>query len=150
MNSSLGKDIKAEVYPAAALDPVSATAGGAGDAAEVDGLTIDQQALPTKFNSVDFEIVAKAVLAEDKTLTVTGNLQDSADGSAWTDRHPRDFSQPKNTPWMWMGLQHCSSVLQIRSILLKSEARQPTRSTFEIRDRRRQRTFVCWPWCRMV
>jgi hypothetical protein len=85
MNSSLGKDIRAEVYPAAALDPVSATAGGAGDGTEVDGLTIDQQSLPTKFNSVDFEIVAKAVLAEDKTLSVTGNLQDSADGSAWTD-----------------------------------------------------------------
>jgi hypothetical protein len=85
MNSSLGKDIKAELHPVAALDPVSATAGGAGDGTEADGVTIDQRALSTGFNSVEFNIAAKAVLAEDETLTVTGNLQDSADGSSWAD-----------------------------------------------------------------
>ena len=75
MNSSLGKDIQAEIYPVAALDPVSATAGGAGDGTEVDGVTIDQP-LP------------KATMLSARSLSPTGGQTEFASTLAAYDCLP--------------------------------------------------------------
>lgn len=82
---SLGKDIKGETYTKLALVSTAVTAGGSGDATEVDGATIDTAGLPTKANSVSFEIPFRAVLGAANTGIITANLQDSANGSSWAD-----------------------------------------------------------------
>lgn len=51
----------------------AATAGGTGDATEVDGAYIDRQG----FSSLKVVIAYKATLAEGKTLAVAANLQDA-------------------------------------------------------------------------
>jgi len=81
---ALGRDIKAETYSAYALASTAVTAGGTGDDVEIVGSTLDRLALP-KAESVVFEIPCKAILAATKTLVVTGKIQDSANGSDWTD-----------------------------------------------------------------
>lgn len=83
--SSLGKDIKGDTISKFALVSTSATAGGSGDATEIDGASIDTTALSAKVQSVVFEIPCRAVLGAANTLVVIGNLQDSANGSDWTD-----------------------------------------------------------------
>ena len=83
--SSLNKDLKAETLVAHALAFTSATAAGTGDATEVNGVTLDTNALSSRANSVLFIVDAVAALTADKTLIVTANLQDSADGTNWTD-----------------------------------------------------------------
>lgn len=83
--ASLGKDISPEFIAKYAVTATNATAGGAGDNTEVDGATLDTMALPCHAQSVSFVIGARATLAQTKTLTVTANLQDSADGSQWAD-----------------------------------------------------------------
>jgi len=55
----------------------TATAGGSGDATEVDGAWIDRQG----FNSITVAIPYTATLAEDETLSVAANLQDASDSS---------------------------------------------------------------------
>jgi len=84
--SSMGmKDLKAVTLAAHALAVTAATAGGSGDATEVNGVTLDTAALSARPNSVLFVVDAKATLAATKSLTITANLQDSADGSNWAD-----------------------------------------------------------------
>lgn len=51
----------------------TATAGGTGDATEVDGAYIDRQG----FDSLKVIIAYKATLAEAKTLSIAANLQDA-------------------------------------------------------------------------
>ncbi len=51
----------------------TATAGGTGDATEVDGAYIDRQG----FSSLKVVIAYKAVLAQAKTLSIAANLQDA-------------------------------------------------------------------------
>lgn len=80
-----GKDIESQVLTAYALAFTNATAAGSGDNTEVDGATLDTAALSARANSVVFVVQARATLTADKTLTVTANLQDSANGSNWTD-----------------------------------------------------------------
>lgn len=83
---SMGKDLKSEVVSVHALALTDATAGGAGDAVEVNGASLDTSAAAYKRpNSVLFVVDAKATLAATKTLTITANLQDSANGSTWAD-----------------------------------------------------------------
>ncbi len=58
-----------------------ATAAGTGDATEVDGEDIDREdAL-----SASFVISAQSVLTATKTLVLKATVQDSPDGSTWTD-----------------------------------------------------------------
>lgn len=83
--NSLGRDIKAETQSVFALTSTAATAAGSGDNTEVDGATINKATLGFKAESVVFSVPARALLAATKTLTLTANLQDSANGSSWTD-----------------------------------------------------------------
>mgnify|MGYP000246303203 CR=1 FL=1 len=83
--SSLGKDLKGETTSKFALTSTAVTAGGTGDATEIDGASIDTTALGVKAQSVLFSIPCRAVLGATQTLTVIGNLQDSADNSTWAD-----------------------------------------------------------------
>lgn len=67
------------------------TAGGSGDATEVDGKTVDLLGLSAKFRSavlVFGAVQASGDIANTKVCSVTANLQDSADGSTWTDFTP--------------------------------------------------------------
>lgn len=82
---SLGKDLASEILPKYAIASTSATAGGSGDNAEVNGATLDVQAIAGKPNSVCFLVAATSTLAATKTLKITANLQDSADGTNFTD-----------------------------------------------------------------
>lgn len=83
--NSLGKDIKAVLFSMFALQSTSATAGGSGDATEVNGTTIDLTQVPGSPNSVVFELPFRAVLGAANTGKITANLQDSPNGSDWTD-----------------------------------------------------------------
>lgn len=68
-----------------ALAFTNATAGGTGDNTEVDGATVNTATAPAQATGLQFVVQAMATLAEGKTLVITANLQDSANGSAWTD-----------------------------------------------------------------
>ncbi len=61
-------------YGAAGID---ATAGGAGDATEVDGAWIDRRG----FSSLKVVIAFTATLAQAATLSIAANLQDASDSS---------------------------------------------------------------------
>lgn len=80
--SALQKELSAVAVFGA--DSGNATAGGTGDETAINGTTIDLNAQPMG-EVVAFAVGAKAVLAVTKTLTVTGKIQDSADGSTWAD-----------------------------------------------------------------
>lgn len=84
--SSHNKDLKSEVIVAHALAITSATAASTGDATEVDGVSFDLSSATYKRpNSALFIVDAKTTLTAQKTLTITANLQDSANGSTWAD-----------------------------------------------------------------
>jgi len=63
------------------------TAGGTGDATEVNGVTIDRNALTQgRGQSAVLAILVKATMASAATTAiVTANFQDSANDSDWTD-----------------------------------------------------------------
>ena len=82
---SLGKDIAVELSARYALNAISVTAAGSGDATEANGTSIDTLSLPGDPTSVVFMIPVRAVLADGKTAVITANLQDSADNSNWGD-----------------------------------------------------------------
>jgi hypothetical protein len=54
-----------------------ATAGGAGDATELDGRYIDRSG----YLSAKLTVAFKAVLGDGETLSIAANLQDDADGA---------------------------------------------------------------------
>lgn len=84
--AAMNKDLKSESVAAHALAITAATAGGSGDATEVDGVSFDLSSATYKRpNSALFIVDAKTTLTTDKTLTITANLQDSANGSTWAD-----------------------------------------------------------------
>ena len=74
MNPATMRDIGA-LLAAACCGAVDATAGGSGDATEVDGQWIDRQ----DYLSGKLVIVFKTTLAEDKTLSIAANMQDASD-----------------------------------------------------------------------
>ena len=82
--NSIGRDIGANILTKFAGYGV-ATAGGTGDATEVDGTTIDMTTFTNRPESIAYVVTARAVLADTKSLTVTANLQESSDGSTWVD-----------------------------------------------------------------
>lgn len=68
-------------------DQGALTAGGGGDAASITGGTVDREnfangSLP---NSAEIGALFSATLASGKTLSVAFDVQDSADGAAWSD-----------------------------------------------------------------
>lgn len=72
----MNKDIGAYITSRAG-GAVSAVAGGAGDATELDGAWIDRQG----FLSAKLVVAYDATLAEGETLSLAANAQDAADGS---------------------------------------------------------------------
>ena len=72
------------------------TAGAGNDGVEVDGRTVDrlgltaivagEERLSDRGQSASVVIPYSTTLASDKTLTIAVQLQDSPDGSVWTDR----------------------------------------------------------------
>lgn len=82
--NAIGRDINALIEVKGA-GYGTATAGGAGDNTEVNGTTIDMTTFTNRPESLSFVVYARAVLAQDATLTVTANLQASSDGSTWAD-----------------------------------------------------------------
>jgi hypothetical protein len=83
--SSTRKDIGAYVKGEVPFNPISATAGGAGDGTEVDGLAINRTTANQVYRSATLLIPIRATLASGETLTIQANFQDSADGSTWAD-----------------------------------------------------------------
>lgn len=79
------RDLKAATIAVFALTSTSITAGGGGDATAINGATIALGTLGKRASSVMFCIPCRAVLAAGKKLTVQGKIQESADGSTWTD-----------------------------------------------------------------
>ncbi len=78
-------DVGSLITSRVASAPVSATAGGSGDATAVTGLTIDRQALGLP-QSAQIAVLCQATLAATKTLSITAlKVEDSADGSTWAD-----------------------------------------------------------------
>lgn len=67
----------------------TAVAGGAGDASTTTGVTIDRMAIPGYMGALAPALVLgiawDAVLATGKTLSIGYAVQDSADGSNWSD-----------------------------------------------------------------
>lgn len=82
-------DIKSSTYSHYAGDPVSVTAGGAGDGTEVYSDAIEIAVDLPKNHSICFEVPVKATLAAGETVTVEGRVQYSIDGgSNWIDVDP--------------------------------------------------------------
>lgn len=73
-STSIGSFIK--VVPCSTGAGVAA---GTGDNTAITGATINRLG----YDSVQFAIVAKAVLADAKTLSIAASYQESADGSNW-------------------------------------------------------------------
>ena len=65
----------------------SAVAAGTGDSTTTTGITIDRMAFPNGSmpNSLALAFPYEAVLATAKTLSIGYAVQDSADGSNWSD-----------------------------------------------------------------
>ncbi|MCW2243584.1 discoidin domain-containing protein [Azospirillum canadense] len=84
---ALERNVVVETTPVAfALAPTSATAGGSGDSAAVNGTSIDVTGFSAgRVESVGFLLGATATLAATKTLTVGAKIQTSNDGASWTD-----------------------------------------------------------------
>lgn len=82
---SHGKDIKGQTLSAYAGNASAAiTAGTGSDNSEITGDSVDIQALAKRPASVCFEIPIQATLADTETMTATGLIEKSADGSSWS------------------------------------------------------------------
>lgn len=79
------RNIRSALLAVFASVSASVTAGGSGDATEIVGSTIDLTALASRPSSVVFDIPCRAVLGATQTLVVAGKIQQSVDGSTWTD-----------------------------------------------------------------
>jgi len=80
-----------EFLQPAGLGYFNATAAGAGDATEVNGATVDRQTYGMP-ESAALKVQWIANVAASQTLALTITLQDSADGSTWTDVTVTDFA----------------------------------------------------------
>jgi hypothetical protein len=61
------------------------TAQGATNEAEVDGTSLDRDALGTMYHSAKLVVAVQATLQSGTTVAVAANFQDSANDSDWTD-----------------------------------------------------------------
>lgn len=87
MNITNQHNIGALVDVERASDHATSTAGGSGDTTTVTGLTIDRQGFSTGSmpRSALFSVIYEATLQSGKTLSLGYAVQDSADGSNWSD-----------------------------------------------------------------
>jgi hypothetical protein len=79
------KDVRSSLLAVFAMASTSLTAGGSGDNTEVVGSSINIATLPKRPHSVVFDIPCRAVLGATQTLIVAGKIEQSVDGSTWTD-----------------------------------------------------------------
>lgn len=82
---SRAKDVRSSLLAVFAMPSTSLTAGGSGDATEVVGPSISIAALAKRPTSVVFDIPCRATLGATNTLVVVGKIEQSVDGSTWTD-----------------------------------------------------------------
>lgn len=81
----LQTDIGSVITARAGSAVAALTAGGAGDAAAVNGLAIDRQALGLPASAL-VTLLFTAALGAGKTLSITAfKIQDSGDGASWAD-----------------------------------------------------------------
>lgn len=80
-----------EFLQVAGLGYFSATAGGTGDATEVNGASVNRDTYGMPQSAV-LKVQWITNLTADKTLAFTITLQDSANGSSWTDVTVTDFA----------------------------------------------------------
>lgn len=79
------KNISSRITPKLASAFTSVTAGGTGDATAVTGIAIQRSAIGNPLNA-SLQLAFSAVLAATKTLSFgTVKIQDSADGSTWSN-----------------------------------------------------------------
>lgn len=69
----------------AALVETNWTAAGSGDATEVNGISIDLNALATRAEGCVFAFWVRTANTADKVVAVTNTIQFSANDSDWTD-----------------------------------------------------------------
>ena len=80
-----GRDIGEEIITRSAILPTASVAAGTGDATEIDGTSFNRSGLGNLYESCKLTIIGAATLASGLLITVVANLQDSANGSDWTD-----------------------------------------------------------------
>jgi len=80
-----GRDIGEEILAKNAILGTAVLAAGTGDATEINGSTINRAALGSLFSSCKLAVHGNTTLASGATLTITANMQDSADGATWAD-----------------------------------------------------------------
>jgi hypothetical protein len=80
------RSLAAELYPAFALAEETVTAESGGDGVAINGVEIDTDAFPTRFNNVTALVPIEAVLGDAETATVVAKIQtrEESDGD-WTD-----------------------------------------------------------------
>jgi hypothetical protein len=80
------RSLAAELFPAYALAEETVTAGSGGDGAAINGVEIDTESFPTRFNNVTAVVPVEAELGEGETATVVAKIQtrEASDGD-WAD-----------------------------------------------------------------
>lgn len=85
MNNAMMHDIGSWLGHAPGIAQTSVTAGGSGDATEINGKVFDRQAQRNRFLSVAAIVQVQATLASGESITIAGNFQSSPNNSDWTD-----------------------------------------------------------------
>lgn len=88
MTYSLGRDIASTIQHVAHIANTALTAGGGGDNTAINGSTIQLSTLfqgNSRAESIALLLGGKATVAASQTLRVTVTLQESVDGSTWTN-----------------------------------------------------------------
>lgn len=80
------RSLAAELFPVFALAEETVTAGSGGDGAAINGVEIDTESFPTRFNNVTALVPVEAELGEGETATVEAKIQtrQESDGD-WAD-----------------------------------------------------------------
>jgi hypothetical protein len=88
MTFSLGRDLSSVIQHVAHIANTALTAGGGGDNTAINGTTIQLSTLfpnNQRAESVALLLGGKATVASSQTLRVTVTLQESVDGTTWTN-----------------------------------------------------------------
>jgi hypothetical protein len=80
-----GRDIGEEITTRNGALSAIPVAGGAGDATEVTGLSIDRNGLGSLYESCKLVVFGQGNVTSGLTLSIAANLQDSADDSTFAD-----------------------------------------------------------------
>lgn len=88
MTFSLGRDVGSTIQHVAHIANTALTAGGGGDNTAINGSTIQMSTLfanNQRAESLALLLGGKATVASSQTLRVTVTLQESVDGTTWTN-----------------------------------------------------------------